>query len=192
MGTVCLFYAWTQHLRVSKQIIKIHWPPSPFPLLYVSPESVACPAAESVLTELPCHFVARGFCAVLYRPTHHQPVILRHGGHVIIGIRTWSGLDPPSHVWCVKAPQLSEWSGWVESAMWSCDYTPLLFLLLMDQWLGGWAPSLVRPGSNPGCACRSVSVSLDNGGSFVLFLHTGPHPPSPCSMNLGWWRWWWL
>ena len=72
--------------------------------------------------------MARGFCAVLYRPTHHQPVILRHGGHVIIGIRTWSGLDPPSHVWCVKAPQLSEWSGWVESAMWSCDYTPLLFL----------------------------------------------------------------
>ena len=61
--------------------------------------------------------------------------------------------------------------------MWSCDYTPLLFLLLMDQWLGGWAPSLVRPGSNPGCACRSVSVSLDNGGSFVLFT---PHwPPSP-------------
>ena len=26
--------------------------------------------------------------------------------------------------------------------MWSCDYTPLLFLLLMDQWLGGWVPSL--------------------------------------------------
>ena len=25
----------------------------------------------------------------------------------------------------------------------------------------------VKPGSNPGCACRSVSVSLDNGGSFV-------------------------
>ena len=26
----------------------------------------------------------------------------------------------------------------------------------------------VRPGSNSGCACCSVSVSLDNGGSFVL------------------------
>ena len=25
----------------------------------------------------------------------------------------------------------------------------------------------VRPGSNPGGACRSVSVSLDNGGSFL-------------------------
>ena len=42
----------------------------------------------------------------------------------------------------------------------------------------------VGHGSNPGCACRSVSVSLDNGGSFVLFLHTGPHPPTPCSMYL--------
>ena len=40
----------------------------------------------------------------------------------------------------------------------------------------------VRPGSNPGGACRSVSVSLDIGGSFVLnaddvlLIHNIKHP----------------
>ena len=43
--------------------------------------------------------------------------------------------------------------------MWSCDYTPLLFLLLMDQWLGGWAPSLVRPRR----ASLSVRITDKNG-----------------------------
>ena len=36
-------------------------------------------------------------------PHHHH-----HTDSAIIGIRAWSGLDPPSHVWCVKAPRLSE------------------------------------------------------------------------------------
>ena len=40
----------------------------------------------------------------------------------------------------------------------------------------------MRPGSNPGGACRSVSVSLDIGGSFVLnaddvlLIHNIKHP----------------
>ena len=69
--------------------------------------------------------------------------------------------------------------------------------LIIEQGKVGWRPvrrnstkippmskdtQPVRPGSNPVGACCSVSVSLDIGGSFVPFLHTGPHPPSPCSI----------
>ena len=61
--------------------------------------------------------------------------------------------------------------------MWSSDYT---FNPASDGSVArrvGTQP--VRPGSNPGGAGRSVSVSLDIGGSFVLFSTLAPIPLPP-------------
>ena len=66
-------------------VVSPHWPPIPLPPAVVTLLNQHLVQLLSQFNRVPLSLCGKGFCVVWTKATTPSPVMLRHGGHVIIG-----------------------------------------------------------------------------------------------------------